>query len=53
MKSIIKEIILNSIVDEQLEVRLAACLTLTGFLHSGFLIVDQQLIVNNKKNSII
>jgi hypothetical protein len=46
MKSIIKEIILNSLVDEQLEVRLAACLTLTGFLHSGFLVVDQQLIVN-------
>ena len=48
IKSIIKEIIINSLTDEQLEVRLSACLTLTGFIHSNFFSVDDELIVINK-----
>jgi hypothetical protein len=44
-KSIIKEIIINALIDEQLEVRIAAMLALTGFIHSNFIAVDQDLIV--------
>ena len=45
MKSIIKEMIISSLVDEQLEVRLSASLTLTGYIHSNFFSVDDELLV--------
>ena len=45
IKSLIKEIVISSLIDEQLEVRLSACLTLTGFIHSNFFSVDEDLIV--------
>jgi hypothetical protein len=45
MKSTIKEILISSLTDEQLEIRLAACLTLTGFFHSGLLLVNEEMIV--------
>jgi proteasome activator subunit 4 len=53
IKTRIKEIILNSLTDEQLEVRQSACLTLTGFIHSGFIHVDQELIDHLKRLSKI
>jgi hypothetical protein len=45
-KSLIKQILLNSLIDEQLEVRIAAMLALTGFIHSNCIQVDQELIVS-------
>jgi hypothetical protein len=39
------KIIVDSLIDDQLEVRLSASLTLTGFIHSCFLIVDMEFIV--------
>ena len=45
MKSIIKEMIISALVDEQLEVRIQASLTLTGHIHSNFFNVDAELIV--------
>jgi hypothetical protein len=42
----IKKIITDSLCDEQLEVRLAASIALTGFIHSNFVRADQELIVN-------
>lgn len=45
MKSSIKEILVSSLTDDQLEIRLAACLTLSGFFHSGLLSVNEELIV--------
>ena len=43
-KTAVKEIILNALTDEQLEVRIAAMLALTGFIHSNFIGVDSELI---------
>lgn len=45
VRAIVKKIVVNSLVDEQLEVRIAASLALTGFIHSHFIIVDKELIV--------
>lgn len=45
-KAAFKSIIIGSLVDENFEVRLAACLTLTAFVHSAFVHVDNDLIVN-------
>ena len=52
-KSFIKAMIINSLVDEQLEVRTAAMLALTGFIHSNFIDVDQDLIKHLKTLSKI
>ena len=46
IKSRIKTILLDSLCDEQLEVRLSASLTLTGFIHSNFIEADDNLIVH-------
>jgi proteasome activator subunit 4 len=53
MKNIIREIIISTLMDEQLEVRLSASLTLTGFIHSNFFNVDENLINHLKKLSKI
>jgi hypothetical protein len=53
MKAAVKQIVLDSLVDEQLEVRVAASLALTGFIHSNFINADQPLIVKIIKFSII
>lgn len=45
-KETIKEVIINGLVDEQLEVRLASSLALTGLIHSYFITVDDTLIVS-------
>ena len=47
IKEQIKDIITKYLIDEQLEVRLACALTLTGFIHSSLIQVDEKLIVNN------
>lgn len=52
-KTAIKNIVLGSIVDEQLEVRIQATLALTGFIHSNFISVDQDLIVSCTTSKII
>lgn len=44
-KEVLREMVISLIVDEHLEVRLAACLALTGFFHSNFVQVDFSLIV--------
>lgn len=49
----IKKITIDSLCDEQLEVRLSACITLTGFIHSGFIEADKQLLDNLKTLSKI
>ncbi len=45
-KAMFKSIIIGSLIDENLDVRLAACLTLTAFVHSALVLVDIDLIVN-------
>jgi proteasome activator subunit 4 len=46
IKEQVKDIITKYLIDEQLEVRLACALTLTGFIHSSLIQVDEKLIVN-------
>ena len=43
----IKKIIMDSLCDGQLEVRLSACITLTGFIHSNFISPNEELIVRH------
>lgn len=45
LKTSIRQMIVDSLVDEQLEVRTAASLALTGFIHSNFIYPDQAFIV--------
>ena len=45
LKTSIIKIVNDSLIDEQLEVRLSASITLTGFIHSKFIDVDDKLIV--------
>ena len=49
LRATIRQLIVDSLVDEQLEVRLLVSLTLTGFIHSNLIQVDQQLIVRDEK----
>lgn len=42
----IKNLILRLMVDEQIEVRMAAANTLSGLIHCNFLTVDQNLKVS-------
>ncbi len=44
LKEKIKELIVEALCEEQLEVRLLASLTLTGFIHSSLIRVDQDLV---------
>jgi hypothetical protein len=37
--------VIDSLIDENIEVRLGACLTLTSFIHSNFIDIDQEFIV--------
>jgi hypothetical protein len=46
IKNRIKKIIIDSLCDEQLEVRVSSCITLTGFIHSNFISADSQLLVS-------
>lgn len=46
IRELVKKIVVNSLIDEQLEVRIAASLALTGFIHSHFITVDNDLIVS-------
>jgi len=46
VKNEIKQVVVNSLCDEQLEVRLSASIALTGFIHSNFIQVNEDLIVN-------
>ena len=45
----IKQIVVDLMCDEQLEVRLLSSITLSGLIHSGFIQVDQELIVSFDK----
>jgi hypothetical protein len=45
IKKDIKEIVIQFLTDEQLEVRIFASLTLTGFIHSSFINVDDSIVV--------
>ncbi|CAF0997060.1 unnamed protein product [Brachionus calyciflorus] len=49
----LKEILLNLICDENLNVRLSACVTLTYLLHSNFFSIDNNLIEHFKSLSQI
>jgi hypothetical protein len=40
-----KQIVFDFLTDEQLEVRLSACLTLTGLIHSNFVQIDEEFLV--------
>lgn len=53
LKSFIKNLILDSLVDEQLEVRVCASLALTALIHSNFIQVDDQLVSTLKNLSTI
>lgn len=46
IKNEIKQAVVNSLCDEQLEVRISASITLTGLIHSNFIQVDQDLLVS-------
>jgi hypothetical protein len=37
--------VIDSLIDEHIEVRNGACLTLTSFIHSNFIDIDQEFIV--------
>jgi hypothetical protein len=43
-----KEAVYDLLTDEQLEVRLTACLTLTGLIHSKFIEVDLGFLVKKQ-----
>jgi hypothetical protein len=45
VKESIREIISKYLIDEQLEVRLACAITISGFIHSSLVQVDEKLIV--------
>lgn len=45
VKKKLKTIIIDALTDEQLEVRISASLTLTGYIHSKVFEADQDLIV--------
>lgn len=47
-KEEIKSLITKYLIDEQLEVRLSCALTLSGFIHSSLIQVDEILIVSDK-----
>ena len=44
-KQVINKMVIDSLIDEHLEVRLGACLTLSSFIHSNFIDIDQDFIV--------
>ena len=48
IKQSFKRSVVDLLTDDQLDVRLSACLTLTGFFHTGFVRVEQSLIVSIK-----
>ena len=48
IKQSIRSIIVKYLIDEQLEVRLACAMTLSGFIHSSLIQVDEKLIVRKK-----
>ena len=45
LRNEIKQIVVDSLCDEQLEVRILASITLSGLIHSHFIQVDSELIV--------
>ncbi|CAH1792982.1 unnamed protein product [Owenia fusiformis] len=47
----IKDVVLHLLVDDQLEVREAAAVTLGGFLHCGYLKIDKQMLTHFEKLS--
>lgn len=53
VKLLIKNLILDSMIDEQLEVRICASLALTALIHSNFIQVDDQLVAKLKNLSVI
>ena len=44
-KQIINKMVLDSLIDDHLEVRLCGCLTLTSFIQNNFIDIDQEFIV--------
>ncbi|CAF0770306.1 unnamed protein product [Brachionus calyciflorus] len=52
-KLLIKHLILEALIDEQLEVRVSASLALTGLIHSNFIQVDDDLVSKLKSLSVI
>lgn len=53
LRNEIMQMLVDCLCDEQLEVRLCASHTLTGFLHSNLVKVDQDLIVITIKFSFL
>jgi proteasome activator subunit 4 len=53
IRSRIQKIITDSLCDEQLEVRLSATIALTGFIHSNFIQVNDELLVTFKALSAV
>ena len=49
-KEIIKDIALDGLIDENVNVRNASCSALAGLLHSYFINVDEELIVTRRSN---